>query len=74
LGQRQYPHTSGFFAAGAGDPEFSSNAVVLAAAAAKAGMHVQTDIVPGAGHSWAVVLGSMQPALDFLAGPLGLAP
>ncbi|RKR30507.1 alpha/beta hydrolase [Arthrobacter oryzae] len=74
LGQHRYPNIHGFFAAGADDPEFSANATVLAAAATKAEMHVQSDIVPGAGHSWAVVLGSMQTAMDFMAGPLGLAP
>lgn len=74
LAQRHYPDSHGFFVAGASDPEFRTNATVLAAAAAKAGMHVQTDIVPGAGHSWRVVLDSMQSALDFLARPLGFAP
>jgi S-formylglutathione hydrolase FrmB len=74
LGERRYPDTHGFFAAGADDPEFSGNATALAAAATKAGMHVQKDIVPGAGHSWKVVLDSMKSAMDFLARPLGLAP
>lgn len=74
LAKRHYPDSFGFFAAGVDDPEFRSNAVVLASAAAKAGMHVKSDIVPGAGHSWKVVLDSMQSALDFLARPMGLAP
>jgi S-formylglutathione hydrolase FrmB len=74
LAKRHYPDSYGFFAAGADDPEFRNNAVVLASAAAKAGMHVKSDIVPAAGHSWKVVLDSMQPALEFLARPMGLAP
>jgi S-formylglutathione hydrolase FrmB len=72
LAQRHYPANYGFFAAGGDDTEFRDNALVLSAAAAKAGMHVKTAIVPNAGHSWQVVLDSMQQALNFLAKPMGL--
>lgn len=74
LAQRHYPDSYGFFAAGGDDTEFRDNAVVLSAAAVKAGMHVKTAIIPDAGHSWKVVLDSMQQALNFLARPMGLVP
>jgi hypothetical protein len=74
LAQRHYLDSYGFFAAGSDDSEFRDNAIVLSAAAVKAGMHVRTAIIPDAGHSWKVVLDSMPQALDFLAKPMGLVP
>lgn len=72
MARRRYPDVTGFFAAGAGDADYTANAQVLNAAAQASGMHTQLQLVAGAGHSWKVAQGSMPQALDFLARPLGL--
>ncbi|MCU6481815.1 alpha/beta hydrolase [Arthrobacter sp. A2-55] len=63
-----------YFAAGAQDGRFTGYQNLVSAAARTAGMTVTTHSVPGAGHSWAVPLNSLGPALNWLAPRLGLAP
>ena len=73
LGERRYAGVWGYFAVGANDPEFLPAMQEVSAAAQKAGMTVQTQVVPGQGHSWAVPNAATPPALEWLAPRLGLA-
>ena len=73
LGKNRYPDVWGYFAAGGGDPEFLPAMKEVSAAAQKAGMRVQTQVVPNEGHSWAVPGAATLPALRWLAPRLGLA-
>ena len=72
LGERHYPGAWGYFAAGADDTAFLRNTNEVSAAAQKAGMTVETQVVPGQGHSWAVPDAVTQPALEWLGPRLGL--
>lgn len=72
LATRRFPHSRIYFSAGSKDSEYLDNLHVLAAAARRAGATVRTAQVPHAGHSWAVAAGSLTPALDFAAAPMGL--
>ena len=72
LGQRRYPEVWGYFAAGGNDAVFSASMVEVSAAAQKAGMTVQRQVVAGQGHSWAVPNAALPPALVWLAPRLGL--
>jgi S-formylglutathione hydrolase FrmB len=72
LSQNRYPDVWGYFAVGANDPEFLPAMTEVSAAAEKAGMTVQTQIVPDQGHSWAVPNAVTLPALEWLGPRLGL--
>jgi S-formylglutathione hydrolase FrmB len=72
MSERRYPTVWGYFAVGANDPEFLPAMTEVSAAAQKAGMTVRTQIVPDQGHSWAVPVAALSPALQWLGPRLGL--
>lgn len=73
LATKHYPHTRIYLAAGAQDATFAAYQQQVGDAAARAGMDVITDLVPGLGHSWEVPRASLAPALGWLAPALGLS-
>jgi S-formylglutathione hydrolase FrmB len=72
LAEKRYPDVWGYFAVGADDQEFLQSMTEVSAAAEKAGMTVQTQVVPDQGHSWAVPNAVTLPALEWLGPRLGL--
>ncbi|UVJ38228.1 esterase family protein [Arthrobacter sp. CJ23] len=72
MGQRQYPGSAVYFAAGATDHEFIGYMEVLAKAARSAGFTVEEHSIARAGHSWDTVVKGMPEALDFLGGRWGI--
>jgi S-formylglutathione hydrolase FrmB len=72
LAEKRYPGVWGYFAVGADDQEFLASMTEVSAAAERAGMTVQTQVVPNQGHSWAVPNAAMPPALEWLGPRLGL--
>ena len=72
LAARDNMHSRIYLAAGAQDLTFTAYQSRVADAAARAGMGVTTNLVPGVGHSWEVPRRSLGPALDWLAPTLGL--
>jgi len=72
LAAKHYPHSRIYLAAGAENATFAAYQQQVGDAAARAGMDVKTDLVPGMGHSWEVPRNSLSPALGWLAPALGL--
>jgi S-formylglutathione hydrolase FrmB len=73
LAARHNMHSRIYLAAGAQDATFAAYQQQVGDAAARAGMDVKTDLVPGMGHSWEVPRQSLTSALAWLAPALGLA-
>ncbi|MET4588765.1 alpha/beta hydrolase-fold protein [Arthrobacter sp. 754] len=71
MGERQYPGSVAYFAAGATDPEFVGNLRALSAAARGAGFTVGEDEVPHVGHSWDMLTPGLTNGLDLLARQWG---
>jgi Predicted esterase len=67
-----YRHSTAIFGVGQNDTHFRAFAATLAAAASRAGMHVQTIISPGTGHDWYTVRYVFARALPELANAWGL--
>lgn len=72
LAARHNMHSRIYLAAGAQDLTFAAYQQQVGDAAARSGMDVKTDLVPGLGHSWEVPRTSLGPALGWLAPALGL--
>jgi len=72
LARHRYPQVWGYFSNGSEEPQVGQWMTTQAAAARQAGMTVQTQVVPGQGHSWGVPHASLPPALDFLGQRLGI--
>ncbi|MCQ9163288.1 alpha/beta hydrolase family protein [Arthrobacter sp. STN4] len=71
LDHKNYPFVQGWFASGQQDQVYTHNAVVLEAAARKAGMKVERTTFPG-GHSWIMVTEALPSAFAYLGARLGL--
>lgn len=68
MAQHRFSQVWGVFAAGGGESESIRRMNEVSAAATKSGIRVHTIVVPGEGHSWAVPIAALGPALDWL-GP-----
>ena len=73
LSTTRFPNTWGYFASGSEDTQFTGYMTEVSKAAELSGMTTQTAIVPGQGHSWAVPINQMVPALTWLSPKLGFS-
>lgn len=73
LSTTRFPDTWGYFASGSEDTQFTGYMTEVSKAAELSGMTTQTAIVPGQGHSWAVPINQLVPALTWLSPKLGFS-
>jgi enterochelin esterase-like enzyme len=67
-----YRHSTAIFGVGQNDPHFRAYARLLAAAATRAGMRVQTIVSPGTAHDWYTVRYVLAHALPEVSDAWGL--
>jgi len=72
LAQNKYPEVWGYFSNGSEEQQVGQWTTEVSTAARQAGMTVQTQVVPGQGHSWGVPHASLPPALDWLGPRIGI--